>query len=275
MFSQTNDKSDPVISVIIGAYNCAATLPEALDSLYAQTYKDFNVIICDDGSSDNTLEVCEEYCKAKGNVLLLKNEHNMGLNITLNRCLSVAYRGGAKYIARMDGDDVSLPERFKTEFNFLENHPEYDFVSCPMNYFDECGVFKTGKANEGEPRPREYVKSSPFCHAPVMVRAEAYKKVGGYNESARLLRVEDYHLWYKFYLAGSRGWRLPEPLYNMRDDRSAFHRRTLRSRFNETYAKYLIVKDFHLPVWNYIYCVKPIMVGLMPRKLYLFLHRRH
>lgn len=84
----------PTISVIIGAYNCAATLPEALDSLYAQSYKDFDIIICDDGSSDNTHAICEEYCKTKDNVQLLKNNRNMGLNYTLNRCLSTAYRGG-------------------------------------------------------------------------------------------------------------------------------------------------------------------------------------
>ena len=265
----------PTISVIIGAYNCAATLPEALDSLYAQSYKDFDIIICDDGSSDNTHAICEEYCKTKDNVQLLKNNRNMGLNYTLNRCLLVAYEGGARYIARMDGDDVSLPDRFQKEFDFLESHPEYDFVSCPMNYFDEGGVFKTGTSKEGEPKSQEYVKSSPFCHAPVMVRAEAYRKVCGYTEETRLLRVEDYHLWYKFYLAGCKGWRLSEPLYEMRDDRNAAHRRTFNSRLNESYVKYLIVRDFHLPKWNYLYCVKPIIVGLMPRKLYLYLHRRH
>ena len=109
----------------------------------------------------------------------------------------------------------------------------------------------------------------------MLIRKEAYQKVHGYSESPNLLRVEDYHLWYKLYLAGCHGYRLQEPLYKMRDDRNAVSRRSLKSRFNEAYVKYLIVKDFKLPIWNYCFCCKPIILGLLPRSLYTFLHKRH
>ena len=72
------------ISVLMGIYNCAPYLQEALDSLYAQTYQDFKIILCDDGSKDNTYDVAKEYADKHDNIVLVKNEKNMGLNYTLN-----------------------------------------------------------------------------------------------------------------------------------------------------------------------------------------------
>ena len=129
------------VSVIMGIYNCADTLGEALDSLLWQTYQDFEVILCDDGSTDNTVEVAERYVnKYPDKFILLRNEQNLGLNKTLNKCLHQA-RG--KYIARMDGDDISLPERFQKEIDALETHPEFAVVSTPMIFIDKNGDFKT------------------------------------------------------------------------------------------------------------------------------------
>lgn len=260
----------PKISVIMGIYNCASTLQEALDSLYAQTFQDFEIILCEDGSSDNTYQVAEDNAQTHKNIVLLKNEINKGLNYTLNRCLSVAK---GKYIARMDGDDISLPTRFEKEYNFLETHQDYAIVSTPMMYFDEKGIFRVGKVDKSEPLLRDFVKGTPFCHAPCMVRKEAYMAVGGYSESPYLLRVEDYHLWMKMYLYGYRGYRLNEPLYMMRDDRNAVMRRTFTNRRNEAYVKFLICKKFSLPISAYIWCLRPILIGLLPQCVYHKLHR--
>lgn len=93
------------------------------------------MILCDDSSKDNTYEVAKTYCeKYPERFILLKNDRNMGLNYTLNRCLEYA---DTEYIARMDGDDVSLPTRLEKEVAFLDAHLEYAIVSCPMNYFDD------------------------------------------------------------------------------------------------------------------------------------------
>ena len=86
----------------MGIYNCASTLQEALDSLYAQTYQDFEIILCEDGSKDNTYEIALENQKQHDNIVLLRNPHNMGLNQTLNNCLAVAK---GEYIAFVDSDD--------------------------------------------------------------------------------------------------------------------------------------------------------------------------
>lgn len=258
------------VSVLMGIYNCAHTLQEALDSLYAQTYQGFKIILCDDGSKDDTLKIAEENAKKHENVIVIKNEHNMGLNYTLNHCLEYA---DTEFCARMDGDDTCHPTRFEKEIKFLDEHPEYAIVSTTMHHFDEMGIFRTGMAS-GEPKPSDYPKGVPFNHAPCMIRTSAYKTVGGYNVSGKLLRQEDYHLWLKMYEKGFRGYMLNEPLYNMRDDRNAYARRNWISRRNEAYVKYLACKMLHLPFWYYMYCLKPIILYIMPQWLYKRLHNR-
>lgn len=105
----------------MGIYNCAPTLSEAIDSIVNQTYDNWELIMCDDGSTDDTYRIAESYRqKYPDKVKLIRNRHNSGLNITLNHCLEYAK---GEYIARMDGDDISLPQRFEKEFNFLETHP--------------------------------------------------------------------------------------------------------------------------------------------------------
>jgi len=257
------------ISVLMGIFNCASTLPEALDSLYAQTYQDFQIILCDDGSNDNTYEIAKEYANRHDNIVLISNGKNKGLNFTLNHCLEYA---NTEYCARMDGDDISLPSRFEKEIAFLDSHPEYAIVSCPMIYFDERGDFRVG-IERGEPDRISYIKETPFCHAPCMVRTEAYKRVGGYSVSSKLLRVEDYHLWLKMYAAGYRGYNLSECLYKMRDDRNAVKRRTWQARKNEMYVKYIGAKMLKIP-WCYrIYILKPLVAYLLPAWLYNVVHK--
>ena len=258
------------ITVLMGIYNCASTLVEALDSLYAQTYQDFKIVLCEDGSTDDTYNVASEYAENHENVTLVRNEKNMGLNYTLNRCLEYA---DTEYCARMDGDDISLPTRFEKEIKFLDAHPEYAIVSTQMQHFDSDGIFRVG-TGKGEPDVRTYPKSVPFCHAPCMVRTEAYRAVGGYTVDKRLLRQEDYHLWIKMYKHGYRGYTIDEPLYMMRDDRNAVRRRNFISRRNEAYVKHLACKMLNLPFYYNLYCLKPLILSITPTWIYNLLHKR-
>lgn len=253
----------------MGIYNCASYLQEALDSLYAQTFQDFKIILCDDGSKDNTYQIAEENARVHPNIVLIKNEKNMGLNYTLNHCLKYA---DTEYCARMDGDDTCDPTRLEKEVAFLDSHPEYAIVSTQMHHFDQKGIFRTGYGG-GEPKPKEYPKSVPFNHAPCMIRTEAYKKVGGYTVSEKLIRQEDYELWIKMYKNGYRGYTIDEPLYSMRDDRNAIKRRNWLSRRNESYVKYLACRELKLPLYCYLYTLKPIILYLLPNWLYNYLHR--
>ena len=258
------------VSILMGIYNCSATLSEAIDSILNQTYTDWKLIMCDDGSTDDTYVIAQNYQqKYPEKIVLIKNEKNMGLNYTLNHCLNYA---DTDYIARMDGDDFSLPTRFEKQVEFLDNNPQYAIVSTPMIYFDEKGDFRTG-VGRGEPNINTFAKGTPFCHAPSMVRREAHEKVNGYSVSEKRLRVEDWDLWIRMYAAGFKGYSLKEPLYKMRDDRNAYSRRKFKYRINEVRVSISAVKLLKLPVKCYIYSLRPIIVGLLPQKIYNYLHQ--
>ena len=270
--SDTIIKSRPKVSVIMGIYNCEETLSDAVNCIVAQTFTDWELIMCDDGSTDGTLEKAAELRRMHPDkIILLKNEKNMGLNHTLNRCLKLA---SGSYIARMDGDDLCAPDRFEKELIVLENDPDTAIVSTDMEFFDENGVWGSIVYPDC-PAARDFIKGSPFCHAPCMVRREAYEAVSGYSESPRLLRVEDYHLWMKMYKLGYRGRNIHEPLYRMRDDRNAYGRRKFKYRINEAYVKCLIVRELKLPLYDYVHALRPIIVGLLPPFVYDILHKKN
>lgn len=258
------------ISVLMGIYNCADTLPRALDSLLSQTFDGWKCILCDDGSTDNTYQVAQDYLKKyPDKFILIKNETNQGLNITLNNCLALA---DTEYIARMDGDDISLPTRFEKEIDFLDNNVEFDIVSTPMIQFDEKGDFRIGTAIE-EPSPEYVVVNGGICHAPCMIRTDAIKAVDGYSVGKKVLRVEDVDLWIKLYANGSRCYNIQEPLYKMQDDRNAIARRKFKYRVNSTRVRINGCKVMHLGFFSYIKCFIPILIGLLPQPIYNFLHK--
>lgn len=257
------------ISVLMGIYNCASTLVEALDSLYAQTYQGFKVILCDDGSTDDTYAVAKDYAAQHDNIVLLRNEQNRGLNYTLNHCLKYA---DTEYCARMDGDDVSLPDRFEKEISFLDQNKDYAVVSTPMIYFDEKGDFRSGRGR-GKVTAMDFVYGTPICHAPCMARTRVIKEVGGYSVSKKLLRVEDYHLWFKVFAAGYSLYMLDECLYKMRDDRNALARRNWLTRRNEAYVKHIGYKMIGLPWWYQLFAIVPIIKYMAPMWVYRIFHR--
>lgn len=250
------------ISVLMGIYNCAPTLQEALDSLYAQTYQGFKIILCDDGSTDATLKIAEENARLHDNVIVIKNPYNMKLAATLNHCLEYA---DTEYCARMDGDDLCDPTRFEKEINFLDMHPEYALVSCPMIHFDENGEWKRGTAVE-KPTKESFRKTTPFCHAPMMMRTKVLREVGGYTVAPKTERMEDYYLWYKVYRNGHVGYNLSEHLYSMRDDKKAIARRRLSDRFRGFKTDLEITKGLGLS-WYWVFPVLNLLKALVPQKL--------
>lgn len=262
---------NPRITVLMGIYNCAPTLAEALDSLLAQTYQGFKAVLCDDGSTDGTAALAQSYAdRYPGKFILIRNKRNMGLNYTLNHCLEYA---DTEYCARMDGDDISLPTRLEQEINYLDAHPDIAIVSTPVIYFDEQGDFKISKGGNTYPNKNDLLHATPHIHPTCMVRTEVYKEVGGYSVDTKLLRVEDYHLWFKIYAKGYRGFVMPEPLHRMRDDRNAVARRTWQNRINEFYVRKIGYAMLSIPYYKRIWMLRPILVGLLPNAAYKFLHR--
>lgn len=259
----------PKVSILMGIYNCADTLAEAVESVRNQTFTDWELIMCDDGSKDNTWEVAQKIAQKDHRIKVIRNEKNLTLAPTLNRCAKVA---SGKYLARMDGDDVCDTTRFEKELNVLESNLGYAVVSCQMNLFDEGGIYRVVSYAEC-PAVSDFVKRSPFCHAGCMMRKDVFDSIGGYSESMDYKRVEDYDLWVRMYKAGYIGYNIQEPLYSMRDDRNALTRRTLDSRKNEIRVKKNIIKWFNLAKRNYIYILITAAKAIMPSFIYKIFHK--
>lgn len=266
------EKVKGLISILMGTYNAKEFLTESIDSIINQTYKNWELIICDDGSTDGTLDILKKYEKKyPKQIHIIQNDMNKGLNYTLNHCMQLAC---GEYIARQDADDVSMYNRFEKEVDFLKKNHEYSFVSSNMIYFDENGEW--GKSSQVEyPNKFNFIKGSPFCHAPVLIYRDAIEEVNYYTISNKLLRVEDYHLWFKLYSKGYKGANIREPLYKMRDDSNATKRRTWKNRVNEYYVRNIGFKMLGIPLKYNIYKFRPIIVGLLPKFLYNYLHKKN
>ena len=258
------------VSVAMAIYNCENTLREAIDSIITQSFTDWEMIMCDDGSSDGTLGLAKEYEQQYENILVIQNPQNLGLPASLNHCIEFAQ---GEYIARMDGDDISLTERFQKEVDFLDAHPEYAIVSCEMIHFDETGDWGISRYVE-KPEKMDFLKKSPFCHAGSMMRKNALNAVGNYTVSKELRRGQDYWLWHKFYCAGYKGYNLQVPLYKMRDGRDATRRRTWLGAVNSTKAELKIFRNLGLPWYLRMKAFRSLFVAMLPAPVYSFLHKK-
>lgn len=158
--------------------------------------------------------------------------------------------------------------------DFLEAHPEYGFVSTTMKRFDENGYYDEPIIGKGySPTNDSFVKGSPFCHAPAMLRKSTYDAVGGYRVMDNTLGVEDYDMWFRIYAKGIKGFVIEEPLYSMFDGRGAASRRTFKRRLNEAWVRKEGYKALNIPVFKRVFVLKPIAVGFIPQWLYVLLRR--
>lgn len=265
-----------ILSVAMGAYNCASTLEKSLDSLAQQTFKDFICYICDDGSTDSTRVVIENYCKKDPRFVLLVNEKNMGLSHSLNKCISQCT---TKYIARMDGDDISLPERFATQIDFLETHPEIDFCGSAITYFDDNGTWGRGDFPE-YPKASDFLFVSPFAHPTIMYRASSLEKIKDpetgwiYSEDKKIGRSEDYDLFMRMHAAGLKSYNFQKPLILYREDANSYAKRKFKYVITDARVRLRNFKKLKLMPKGYLYVLKPFIVALVPKKLRARLHKR-
>ncbi len=184
----------PSVSVVIPTYNAEKYISEAMRSVLGQTFKDFELIIVDDGSTDNTLRIVDRYCRADERIVVLKNEENLKLARTLNRGIEAA-RG--KYVARMDADDISLPNRLEKQVDFMEKNPEVGIVGGAMEIVDEEGRKRRERRywiKDEEIRKRIFL-FSPFCHPAVMMRKSVLEKSGLYDPHYN--PAEDYEFYFR------------------------------------------------------------------------------
>lgn len=166
----------PTISVVMCTYNTDKYISKAIESVLTQSFRDFEFIIWDDGSTDKTKEIVETFNDKR--IRYIYHE-NTGLGMALK--LACAEAKG-KYIARMDSDDICLPERFSTELDFLEKHPEYVLVSSSVHYINEEGEIlgRSFACSDDNVLKNILPISNMIVHPMVMMRRNAYERAGGY-----------------------------------------------------------------------------------------------
>lgn len=163
------------VSVIMGVYNQwnREALQKAVKSILNQTLTDFEFIIYDDGSDPEVAGYIRELEKLDERIVLIGKEENHGLAFSLNMCIGAAK---GKYIARMDADDIALPERLQVQYDFMEQHKEYAWCGCNTRLFDENGIWGERKMPE-LPSDKDYLPFSPFIHPTVMYRRKLFEKM--------------------------------------------------------------------------------------------------
>lgn len=256
------------ISVIMGIYNQQnrEQLTAAIRSVLAQTFRNFEFIIYNDGSDADLTEFLRAYSAVDKRIRFIDNPVNHGLAYSLNNCIDVA-RG--KYIARMDGDDICMPRRFQVQYDYLEQHPEEAFVGSNAELIDESGVWGMRKMPE-RPKTKDFLRYSPYIHPTVMIRKSVFEQTEGYCVAKNTLRCEDYELFMRLWRLGYQGCNLQQVLLKYREDRSSYQKRRLRYRIDEMRLRYRNFKELHLlfPM-GWLYVLRPLAAGLVPGNIIL------
>ena len=184
----------PAISVVMPLYNTERHLRAALDSVLAQTFTDFEVIAVDDGSKDGTLAILREY-EARDSRLRMISRPNTGIVGALNDGLAMAR---AEFIARMDGDDLCLPNRFAKQVDYLRQHPECVLVGSQVMLIDPEGdaicPHRQTRFTHEEIDHDHLNRGWPVIHPAVMMRRNAVQTIGGYREQYKWLEDLDLFL---------------------------------------------------------------------------------
>lgn len=182
--------TSPLISVIIPAFNAELYIQEALESVCSQTYLNLEIIIIDDGSSDGTREIIEQF---QDNRILLISRENRGLIATLNEAIEIS-RGD--YIARMDADDICLSTRLETQVQYLRKHNNIGLLFTGIEYIDENGRKLREKVSTKSRKlePVELLFGCPVCHPTAMFDMTKLKKSDIQYDKAYCL-AEDFELW--------------------------------------------------------------------------------
>lgn len=219
-----------LLSVIMPVYNTEKYLKESIESILNQSYKDFEFIIINDGSTDNSLNIINNYAQLDGRIKVISRE-NKGLVYSLNEGLNIAK---GKYVARMDADDVSLPERLKKQVDFLEKHKEIDILATKASVIGDATEVIKSKNEEKlnmlfkSEDARKILLNYWYClaHPSIMFRKSILEKLQGYKE----YKSEDLDLWLRALKANFKIYKLNEKLIEYR-----IHKESKSNKDNEKF----------------------------------------
>ncbi len=258
------------VSILMPTFNAAETLPETMDSLLSQSHTDFEIVVVDDGSSDQTPKMLEIFTGKDERIKLFRRNHQGVIpasNFGLEQC-------SGEFVARMDADDISMPNRLSLQAAYLKSHESVSLVASLIEGFPAKDIregyriyieWLNSMITDKQIKDQIYVES-PFAHPSVMYRKNAVEELGGYQEHGW---AEDYDLWLRMAQSGMIFAKIPEILVRWRDHPQRLTRTDSRyslSNFLRAKAHYLLqgpLKDRDaLIIWG---------AGMMGKRLSKFL----
>lgn len=247
-------KPSPLVSIIISVYNGAATLEKTLDSLYSQTFTDFEIIAVNDGSTDNSKDILASYQNKfpAGKFHILTNNINSGLATSLNNAL---LRSSGNYIARIDADDAWHSNKLSKQITYALSHPENGVLGTW--YFN----IKNGKKNAVKLPvkdiniKRAIYRKNPFGHSCVLIKKTLLEKNGGYNQNMRY--SQDRELWFRL-MPQTKFHNLPDLLVDRNADANLSTTRKTNQILQSISTTAYYIKKNRASVFEYAWLIEPI-----------------
>lgn len=218
------------VSVIMSVYNSEKFLKESVASILNQTFSDFEFIIIDDCSTDNSLTIIKAFAEKDSRIKIIRNSENIGLTKSLNKALSLAK---GKYIARMDADDIALPERFEKQVAFLETHPSIFLLGTQVEYFntdDNTRTYPPRATSQAQIEQLLRSNRNPFAHPSIMFRNEP-----GICYREKFVYAQDFDLYLNLLSQNKQLANLPQVLlrYRLQPGSVSFSRRAQQELFRQ------------------------------------------
>lgn len=270
MIMMNQEIGKPLISVVMSVYNGEKYLAKGVESIINQTFSQWEMIVCDDGSSDGTWDLLQRYAQQDSRIRAIRNETNSGLAFSLNRGIALAQ---SNILARQDADDASAPDRFEIQYPYVVEHPEFAIVGTSWNNVSDDGDSWVTTPVEF-PEAKDLIWDGGFMHPSWMMRKDQLEKVGFYTVSENTRRDQDYHLVLKLYGAGMKMCNMQKVLYHYTNDTGTFARTKNWKRVKGLmWIRWDGYRRNRFPFWAYPVVLKPLAKNLLPtfitRKYYL------
>ena len=251
--------NNPFVTVLIPVFNGAIHLKETVSSIYKSTYRNFEIILVDDGSTDASKALCKKLTKRYAKVRFYSFERNKGLGRVLNFGLKKAH---GEFICRINQDDIMLPNRIQTQVRFLQTHTDIVAVGSSITIFNDTGSIETIYFPEKDTEIKKiWLMLSPFSDPSVMYRKSAVVKAGGYDQ--KYWPADDVHLWYRLGLTGKLA-NLKKPLVKVRWHNQAASIKFFRINAHKTFQVHMWADQYvqKAPLYVHIFWICQFIAGL-------------
>lgn len=255
--------SNPTVSIILSSFNQASTLNKSLLSIFQQPFQDYEVIIINDGSIDNTKTLLDNWQPkfTHNKFTVISNKTNIGLTKSLNIGIKKA---SGKYIARLDADDWWEKDKLNQQVSWLNKNPDYGVLGTFYVNHYKSHIKKITLPNTDEQIRKEIYKQNPFGHSCVLINAQLLKKAGGYDNNIKY--GQDRDLWFRL-LPLTKFANLDQYLVN-RTINSKISRTSKNKQLIQTLkTNHKYIKKYHAPYFNYLYLFEPLLLLLIPNWL--------